>query len=274
MNPRCELAAIPGLGRSLPASEAIEAAPRRARRGPGAIRTKPPVVEWENDMRIFRMMVLAGTATLALGDMALAVDQHHQDQPAATSTEPASPQPQAAAPSTTPPKMNMMGQGGMGMMGQGGMGMMGQGGMGMMGPGGPGQPGMPMMGMGFMAPGGVDLMGAGISDHIEGRIAFLRAELAITEAQAPQWEAFAQALRDGNAKLKQAQTAAPQSAAESLTFLQRTELQAQWLNVRLEGLNAIKTAFAGLQAVLSEDQKKNAEALLTRPVCFGQMGMI
>ena len=39
---------------------------------------------------------------------------------------------------------------------------------------------MPMMGMG---------------DHIEGRIAFLKAELKITDAQLPQWNTFADALR-------------------------------------------------------------------------------
>jgi len=72
--------------------------------------------------------------------------------------------------------------------------------------------------------------------------------------------------------LKEAQSAAAQAAAT--TFLQRTEFQEQWLGARLEGVKEIKTAFAGLQAVLSEDQKKTAEALLTQPVCLGQMGMM
>jgi LTXXQ motif family protein len=59
--------------------------------------------------------------------------------------------------------------------------------------------------------------------HLEGRIAFLRAELGITEAQASQWEAFAQAMRDSASKLKQAPSAAPQSASEPVTFLVPTE---------------------------------------------------
>ena len=46
------------------------------------------------------------------------------------------------------------------------------------------------------------------------------------------------------------------------------------MSARLEGLKAVKVAFAGLQAVLSDDQKKIAEELLTQPVCFGQMGMM
>ena len=191
---------------------------------------------------------------LALMPFAAAVadEQHHQPDVA---TE---------APSTTPapqimmmmPMMNMMGQqpAGMPMMN-----MMGQGGMGMMGPSAVPMAGMPMQDMGA---------------HLEGRIAFLRAELGITEAQAPQWEAFARALRDNAAKVKQAQAAAPQTATEPVSFLQRADLQEQWLAARLEGLKAIKVAFAPLQAVLSEDQKKTAEALLTRPVCLGQMGMM
>jgi hypothetical protein len=72
--------------------------------------------------------------------------------------------------------------------------------------------------------------------------------------------------------LKQGQAAVAQAA--TATFLQRAEFQEQWLGARLEGLKEIRTAFAGLQAVLSDDQKKTVEALLTQPVCFGQMGMM
>ncbi len=205
---------------------------------------------------------LFGLAFL-LGAVARADDQHHQ--PDAWTAAPSAGTP-AEQPAATPfpqmmmPMMNMMGQQPQGMpmmnmMGQGGMGMMGQGAMPMSGA--MSNLGMPMQDMGA---------------HLEGRVAFLRAELAITEAQAPQWEAFAQALRDSAAKLKQAQAAAAQAAAA--TFLQRAEFQEQWLGARLEGLKEIKTAFAGLQAVLSEDQKRSAEALLTQPVCLGPMGMM
>jgi len=183
-------------------------------------------------------------------------DQHHQPEAGTAAPSASTPSEQPAG---TQMMMNMMGQSQgmpmMGMMGQGGMGMMDQGAMPMAGS--MSNSGMPMQGMGA---------------HLEGRIAFLRAELAITEAQAPQWEAFAQALRDSTAKLKEAQAAAPQAAAA--TFMQRAELQEQWLGARLDGLKGIRTAFAGLQAVLSDDQKKTAEALFTQPLCLGQMGMM
>jgi hypothetical protein len=190
---------------------------------------------------------------------AIAEDLHHP--PDATTEAPAAPSEQpAVAPAM--PMMNMMGQQSQGMpmmnmMGQGGMGMMGQGAMPMAG--GMAGPNMPMADMGA---------------HLEGRIAFLRAELGITETQATQWDAFAQALRDGAAKLKHAQAIPMQPATGSIDFLQRVTLQEQWLGARLEGIRAVKLAFTELQAVLSDDQKKIAEELLTQPVCFGQMGMM
>ena len=61
---------------------------------------------------------------------------------------------------------------------------------------------MPMMGQGWM---GNNMMGHGMmpmmdpSQHIEGRLAFLKTELKITDAQTTQWNAYADALR-ANAK--------------------------------------------------------------------------
>jgi hypothetical protein len=53
--------------------------------------------------------------------------------------------------------------------------------------------GMPIMGMMGMMMAMMEMSG-----HIEGRIAFLKTELKITETQMPQWNAFVEALR-GNA---------------------------------------------------------------------------
>ena len=191
---------------------------------------------------------LFGFALVSVGGVR-ADDQHHQPDAAPAAPSAATPFPQMMM-----PMMNMMGQQPQGMPM---MGMMGQGGMGMLGQGGMPNLGMAMPGMGA---------------HLEGRIAFLRAELAITEAQTPQWEAFAQALRDSAAKLTQAQTAAARAAAD--TFLERAGSQEQWLGTRLEGIKAVKTAFAALRSVLSDDQKKTAEELLVQPLCFGQMGVM
>ena len=63
--------------------------------------------------------------------------------------------------------------------------------------------GMRMMRMGMMRMMGMMGPGSGMStiDHIEGRIAFLRAELKITDAQMSAWNAFADALRANARKL-------------------------------------------------------------------------
>ena len=56
--------------------------------------------------------------------------------------------------------------------------------------------GMPMMGM--MGPGGGMMMRM-MQGHVEGRLAFLKTELKITDAQLPLWNAVAEAIR-ANAK--------------------------------------------------------------------------
>jgi hypothetical protein len=201
-------------------------------------------------MKLAHMSLIAAFYGLALMPLtsAIAEDLHHPTDATTETPATASEQP-GVAPSMS--MMNMMGQQYQGMPM---MNMMGQGGMGMMRQGA-----MPMADMG---------------DHLEGRIAFLRAELGVTELQISQWNAFAQALRDGAATLRKAQASVPQPTAGSIDFLQRVTLQEQWLGARLDGLKAAKTAFTALQAVLSDDQKKIAEKLLTQPVCFGQMGMM
>lgn len=215
-------------------------------------------------MKLTHKSLIAVFCGLALTPLtpAIAEELHHPSDVATETPAAASEQP-GVAPSM--PMMNMMGQQSQGMPM---MNMMGQGSMGMMGM--MGQGAMPMAG-GMTGP-GMSMMDMGV--HLEGRIAFLRAELGITEAQVPQWDAFAQALRDGATKLKQAQATPMQPGTGSIDFLQRVTAQEQWLGARLEGLRAAKIAFAELQAVLSDDQKKIAEELLTQPVCFGQMGMM
>jgi LTXXQ motif family protein len=189
------------------------------------------------------MLAAATTATWA---QAPATDPHHPPQ----AGTPAQPTPPASQP-------------GMGMMG--GMPMMN-----MMG-------GMPMMHMMAM----MRMMGMGQGtatiDRVEGRIAFLRAELKITEAQASAWNAFADVLRTNAQKLGQvrasmSQPGAPQQQAPTLA--DRLDLQEQWLLARLEGTRAIKSAFTNLYGTLSDDQKKTANELLAPHMGLEMMAMM
>src|SRR5215831_12222961 len=124
------------------------------------------------------MLTLVATSTLVWAQTPPANDPHHPPQ-AATPAQPASPGGQPG----------MAGMGMMNMMG-GGASMMEM--MGMMGM-------MRMMGMMGMAGGGMG--GMATIDRVEGRIAFLRTELKITEAQTGAWDAFAEALRTNAKKL-------------------------------------------------------------------------
>ena len=198
------------------------------------------------------LMLAASPAATTWAQPPVAGDPHHPPQ-AGTPTAPAQPAP--------PP-----GQVGMGMMG--GMPMMN-----MMGD----TPMMHMMHMHMM--GMMRMMGIGPGmaaiDRIEGRIAFLRAELKITEAQAGTWDAFADALRTNAQKLGQVRASMmPQPGAaqqQARTMADRLDLQERWLVARLEGTRAIKSAFTNLYGALSDDQKKTANELLAPHMAM--MGM-
>jgi len=164
----------------------------------------------------------------------------------------------AAAASASPAAKPGM-SGSQGMMGGGGM-------MSMM-------ENMPMMRMmGMMGQSGEGMGGMAMIDHVEGRIAFLRTELKITEGQTGPWNAFAEALR-GNAKSLSAARGemmpTPGTATQTLT--DRLALQEKWLSARLEGIRAIRPALASLVSTFSDDQKKTAEEILAPHIGVGAM---
>jgi len=131
---------------------------------------------------------------------------------------------------------------------------------------------MPMMrGAGPM--GRMGMMG--MADHIEGKIAFLKTELKITDAQMPQWDAFADALRANARRISGMQATmmqggmmdqgnAPLSAPDRLDRMEKS------MTAMLEGLKEMKAALAPLYAVLTEEQKKAADQLIHGPM--GMMG--
>jgi hypothetical protein len=100
--------------------------------------------------------------------------------------------------------------------------------------------------------------------HVEGRIAFLKAELAVTDAQTPQWNAFADAYRE-NAKVMRDSMASmtqpgPANAAD------RSEAMVKMMSARLDALRAVAAAEKALDAVLSDSQRSTADELLGSPI--------
>lgn len=119
--------------------------------------------------------------------------------------------------------------------------------------------GMMRHGGGGAGPGGG--LGMATIDRVEGRIAFLRAELKITDAQGAAWDAFADALRANAKSLGEVRTAIVAGSAQQ-SLVERFALQEKWLAARLEGARAIKSPLVYLMAALSDDQKKVADELL------------
>jgi len=205
-------------------------------------------------------LMLAATTAVASAQAPTADDPHHPPQSA-------TPAPTPAQPPTGQPGMGMMGD--MPMMNM--MGRMRD----MMGD-------MPMMNMMAMMRmmRMMEMMGPGMTaiDRIEGRIAFLRAELNITEAQASAWNAFADAMRTNAKKLAEVRASMmarlDAGQQQAPTMAERLDQQERSLLARLEGTRALKSAVTNLYGTLSEDQKKTANELLAPQMGMGMMAMM
>jgi hypothetical protein len=123
--------------------------------------------------------------------------------------------------------------------------------------------GMPMTMMSMMGAPHHAMMGATL-DHIEGRIAFLDAELKITDAQRPLWRAFADVMRSEAREAGAHGGAMPNAAAEPA--LQRLNHEAHRLTARLDAVHRLRAAVEPLYAALDADQKRAFDALTGHPL--------
>lgn len=161
--------------------------------------------------------------------------------------------------SATVPSHAQRADGGM-MGGYGGGAMMGPGhGYGMMGNYGPG-----MMG-------GCPMMGATtdgkISTFAEGRIAFLKAELGITDAQKSVWDSYAETVK-GNLQSMQVMWQTMKTGFEAKAPVDRLGAHIAAMESRLAALKEVKPALEKLYAALSDEQKKKADEVLTGMGCM------
>jgi hypothetical protein len=111
-------------------------------------------------------------------------------------------------------------------------------------------------------------------ERIEGRLAFYRAELRITDAQQPQWNAFAEAVRAAAGTLKQAVTASMQQAGPG-PAPEQMERRIVALTAQAEAMRAVQAAARPLYAALSDEQKRSADGLMEEHLraMGGGMGM-
>jgi hypothetical protein len=200
---------------------------------------------------ISRHVILPAVLAVALALPAAAQDAHH---PPSTTTRPPSTQPaqphggQPSAPGHTMGgdmmqmmhrMMSRMSQDRgemhrMGMMGLGGMGLM----MAMRGP-----------------------AGGHAIEHVEGHIAFLRAELKITDAQAKAWDEFAAAIRANAKQLNDMRVELAKADTADTSPVARMERQEKILTARLEIVRRTKPALLALYSALSDNQKKSLAEL-------------
>jgi len=141
---------------------------------------------------------------------------------------------------------------------------------------GPGMPGgmagdgdMPMMRMMRMMMGrdGMSMMGA-MARHVEGRLAFLKTELKIIDAQLPLWNAVADAMR-ANAKAMGDMAGGMMGGSQAATLPDKLAMREKMMTAHLEALRKFKAVVDPLYASLSDEQKKTADELL-----IGPMGMM
>ena len=152
----------------------------------------------------------------------------------------------------TQQQMPMMGYG-MGQMGMGQMGMMGPGNMGMMGPGMHG-----MMGPGMMTDFG---------PMMEGRLAYVKAELGITDAQTAAWDGYANAVKVQATTMQGMHTVMVQTM-QSGDALERLDARTKATEHMVESLKALRPVTEALYKTLSDDQKKKADPLLGMSCCM------
>ncbi len=153
---------------------------------------------------------------------------------------------------------------------------------GRMGPGGQMPPQMRGGMMGMM---NHEMMG--MAEHIEGRIAFLKTELKITDAQMPQWTAFADTLRANAKRMSEMRNSMMQGGMmqngragdASISALDRLDRMEKMTTAMTETIKATKSTLTPLYGVLSDAQKKVADQLIQGPMgmdrqfMHGPMGM-
>lgn len=110
-------------------------------------------------------------------------------------------------------------------------------------------------------------------DRIDGRLAFLKTELKITEAQTPAWDGFAEAVRSTseshNAMMRAMMERFRDRDALDTPLPERLELQQSHLETRLEQVKAVRSATDALYAVLDDEQKAAADDIVLPAMGMG-----
>jgi hypothetical protein len=108
----------------------------------------------------------------------------------------------------------------------------------------------------------------GMLDRVEGRLAFVKAEFKITEAQTPAWNELAAAIRSAAKQHNERMRSAFKDASER-TLPERLDLQEQLMTARIEEIKQVRGSLKTLYAQLSEEQKREADHVVLPMVGMG-----
>jgi hypothetical protein len=111
------------------------------------------------------------------------------------------------------------------------------------------------------------MMGGDTASYADGRVAFLKAELAITDSQKDAWDAYAAVLTK-NLQGMQATRAAMIKTMEAKTPVERLDSHIAAMEGRITALKEVKPALGALYTALSAEQRKKADELLTGMGCM------
>ncbi len=100
------------------------------------------------------------------------------------------------------------------------------------------------------------------AEHVEGRIAYLKTELKVSDAQAQDWDKVADVMRENAKARQQLRDEAAANRDKPQTALQRLDWIERMSQARAKSITAFAGAFKPLYDRMSDDQRKAADALL------------
>jgi periplasmic protein CpxP/Spy len=97
--------------------------------------------------------------------------------------------------------------------------------------------------------------------HVEGRIAYLKTELKITDAQAPMFEKVANVMRENAKAMGDTAQSLRGDPNQPRTVISRLEARVKFAQLRADGEAKMLAAFRPLYQAMSPDQQKAADEM-------------
>jgi protein CpxP len=107
--------------------------------------------------------------------------------------------------------------------------------------------------------------------HIEGHLAFLHAELAITQAQEPQWQAVAQAMRADAKRMDESFAKMHADRDKPKSAIDHLQAEQAMMTIQSQAVGDLLAALKPLYASFTDQQKKTADELFGHPPHHGPM---